>query len=300
MSENPLSQYFRTASIHLALPSKGEGYGDGKLDLPETGEVPVLPMTAIDEITYKTPDALFNGSAVVQVIESCIPSIKDAWTMPVTDLTAVLCAIRIASFGHDMEIETKCPSCANVAGYNVDLRVVLDSIVPTDYSKVMVIGDLTIAFKPMTYKDLNENNKLQFEEQKLSHLLVDSTLKEEDQIKLLSDTFKKVSEYTLTTLAKNIASITTPECTVSKEEHILEFLKNCETSMYKKIKASVIEQKTKEILKPLKIKCTELIKDKVLDNDEEAVKDTKPNTHVCGHTYDQHFTLDMTSFFDQS
>ena len=101
MSDNPLAQYFRTPAIHLDLPSKGEGYPDGVLEMPDSGEVPVMPMTAIDEITYKTPDALFNGSSVVDVIQSCIPSIKDAWQMPITDLTAVLTAIRIASFGHN-------------------------------------------------------------------------------------------------------------------------------------------------------------------------------------------------------
>ena len=280
MNDNPLAQYFRTPSIHLALPSNGQFYPDGTLVMPDIGEVPVLPMTAIDEITYKTPDALFNGSAVVSVIQSCVPSIRDAWLMPVTDLTAVLCAIRIASFGHEMEIDTKCPKCGDEAEYNVDLRTVLESIESPDYSKPLKIGDLSITFKPMNYKDLNENSKLQFEEQRLNHLLsVESDMPQEDQIKLLSETFKKVADYTLSTLSKNIASITTPECTVSEEVHILEFLRKCENALYKKIKKAVIDQKTKETLKPLQITC---------DNEK------------CKHKYEQHFTLDMTSFFDQS
>lgn len=290
MNENPLSQYFRTPAIHLALPSKGEFYAPGTLDLPETSEVPVLPMTAIDEITYKTPDALFNGSAIVSVIESCVPSIKDAWAMPVTDLTAILCAIRIASFGHEMNIETKCPKCGSEANYGVDLRLVSDSIVSPDYSKALNIGDLVITFKPMVYKDLNENNKLRFEEQRLNHMLsVENELEQEDQIKLLSESFKKVADYTLSTLSKNIKSIKTPECTVFEEEHILEFLRKCENSLYKKIKVAVIEQKVTETLKPLKIKCNAL---------SEPGEGKKPSE--CGHEYDQHFTLDMTSFFDQS
>jgi len=289
MSENPLQQYFRSPAIHLDLPSKGEFYAPGALDLPSTGEAPVMPMTAIDEITYKTPDALFNGSAVVQVIESCVPSIKDAWQMPVTDLTAVLTAIRIASFGHDMEIETKCPKCNETSDYNVDLRKILDSIESSDYSKVLPIGDLSIMFKPMIYKDLNENNKLQFEEKRLEFLLTNTEVDETEQIRLLSETFKKVADYTLTTLSKNIASIKTPETTVTEEKHILEFLRNCENSMYKKIKAAVIAQKAGEALPPLKIKCQALL-------DEVEGKEAVP----CGHEYEQHFTLDMTSFFDQS
>lgn len=293
MSDNPLSQYFRTAAIHLDLPSKGTGYAEGVLEMPESGEVPVLPMTAIDEITYKTPDALFNGSAVVDVIQSCVPSIKDAWQMPVTDLTSVLTAIRIASFGHNMDIETKCPKCGGVADYKLDLRDVLESIEPSDYSKPLTLGDLTIMFKPMVYKDLNENNKLQFEEQRLNHLLSESELEADDQIRLLSESFKKISDYTLTTLAKNVASITTPECTVTEEKFILDFLKNADSTLYKKIKESVIEQKTKEALAPLKIKCHNTI-----EHEQEEGEEEKP-AEVCGHEYEQHFTLDMTSFFDQ-
>jgi len=293
MSENPLQQYFRTAAIHLELPSKGEGYADNALDLPENGEVPVLPMTAIDEITYKTPDALLNGSAVVSVIESCVPSIKDAWEMPVTDLTAVLTAIRIASFGHEMEIETACPKCGGKADYQIDLRLILDSIAPSDYSQTLAIGDLSIKFKPMVYRDLNENNKLQFEEKRLGHLLSASDIEEADQIKLLSESFKKISDYTLSTLAKNIAAITTPECTVHEEAHILEFLQKCESSLYKKIKQAVIDRKLKEALRPLKIKCEAEIANEAVDGVEAEHK-------VCGHKYEQNFTLDMSSFFDQS
>ena len=54
--------------------------------MPENRELPVYPMTAIDEITYRTPDALFNGQAVVNVIHSCVPNIKNAWEIPGTDL----------------------------------------------------------------------------------------------------------------------------------------------------------------------------------------------------------------------
>jgi regulator of replication initiation timing len=293
MNENPLSQYFRTPAIHLALPSSGKFYADGVIDMPETGEVPVLPMTAIDEITYKTPDALFNGSAVATVIESCVPAIKDAWQMPATDLTAVLCAIRIASFGHEMELPTVCPKCGNTEEYSVDLREVLDSIKMPDYSKMLQIGDLKIMFKPMTYKDLNENNKLQFEEQKLNQMLKDTEVDEATQIKLLSESFKKVSDYTISTLANNIGVIVTPDCTVSEYEHILEFLRKCGSVSYRKIKSAVIEQKKTELLKPLKIKCEAHI-----PLTEEAPKDKEPE--VCGHEYEQPFTLDMTSFFDQS
>ena len=62
---NPLQQYFRRPAIYLRLPSEGNGYPEGSINLPDNGEVPVYPMTTIDEITSRTPDALFNGTVVV-------------------------------------------------------------------------------------------------------------------------------------------------------------------------------------------------------------------------------------------
>ena len=124
LQSNPLSQFFRQPAIHIRLPSGGKFYPVGSINMPPNGELPVLPMTAVDEITYRTPDALFNGSAVVSVIQSCVPSIKDAWQMPSQDIDAVMIAIRIASFGHGMDINTQCPACNhNVRLFKILVRI---------------------------------------------------------------------------------------------------------------------------------------------------------------------------------
>ena len=106
---NPLNQYFRQPAIYIKLPSGGNYYPPGAIEMTQTGDIPVLPMTAIDEITYRTPDALFSGQAVVNVIQSCIPNIKDAWAIPSVDIDTILVAIRIATYGHNMEFATTCP-----------------------------------------------------------------------------------------------------------------------------------------------------------------------------------------------
>ena len=107
-STNPLRKYFRQPSIHLRLPSGGKFYPPGTLDLPPNGEIPILPMTAVDEITTRTPDALFNGSAVVDIMHSCVPNIGDPWSIPAVDFNALLAAVRLASYGHEMEVSTTC------------------------------------------------------------------------------------------------------------------------------------------------------------------------------------------------
>ena len=90
MSDNPLKQYFRRPALHMKLPSNGIGYKEGAIDMPPTGDIPIYPMTAIDEITARTPDALFNGTAVAELIKSCAPNIKDPWSVLSTDFCGLL------------------------------------------------------------------------------------------------------------------------------------------------------------------------------------------------------------------
>ena len=162
-SINPLKQYFRQPAIYIRLPSAGKFWADGSLDLPENRELPVLPMTAVDEITYRTPDALFNGQAVVTVIQSCLPNIQDAWRMPTIDVNSVLIAIRIASYGHELEITTTCPSCETESDYVLDLRSVLDRLECPDYAETLKQGDLEVSFTAMDYAQQNAINIEQFE-----------------------------------------------------------------------------------------------------------------------------------------
>ncbi len=274
MSDNPLSNYFRRPSIYIKLPSEGKFYPPGMLDMPPNEEIPVYPMTAIDEISYRTPDALFNGSAVVNVISSCVPNIKDPWAMPSIDLDTVLSAIRIASYGHTLEIETTCPKCEEIANYGLDLRTVLDQLKTPDYTDNVDIGDLSVYFKPLTYKDVNENSIIQFEEQKLTSILQEADIPEEEKLKMLSEAFSKITELTISSLVQSINYIQTPDAMVQNTEQINEFLHNCERSIFESIREHVIELRDVTELKPLKIKCNE-----------------------CQHEYEQPFTLDMTSFF---
>ena len=94
---NPLVGYFRKPEVYVELPSRGNYYKPGILDLPPNGEVGIFPMTARDELVLKTPDALLNGASTVEVINSCVPAITDAWEIPSVDMDALLIGIRIAT-----------------------------------------------------------------------------------------------------------------------------------------------------------------------------------------------------------
>jgi hypothetical protein len=274
---NPLSQYFRQPSIYIKLPSQGQYYPVGALDMPANQELPVLPMTAIDEITYRTPDALYNGSATINVIQSCVPNIKNAWDIPSTDLDTVLIGIRIASYGHEMELASTCPACQHATELTCDLRHVLDQIQKPDYSQCIPAGDMEIFLRPMTYKNLNDNNQVQFEQQKLLQTLGEADLPEADKLTALGDALKKVTELTVHSLAQSIGAIKTPTALVSEPEYIAEFLKNCDRKLFNRIRDRILELKAKSEMQPLKLECPE-----------------------CHHKYEQLITLDMSSFFESA
>jgi hypothetical protein len=271
---NPLSQYFRQPAIHVRLPSQGEFYPPNTLTLPPNGEVPVLPMTAVDEITYRTPDALFNGSAVVSVIQSCVPAVRDPWSVPSIDIDALLIAIRIASFGHGMDLTTQCPSCNHQEEITIDLRSVNDNLRIGNYHESLHIGDLEVFFKPLSYQDVNENNQQQFEQQQGLRLLQDPNVDEKTKAEQLSRSVAAINELTLKTITQSIAVIKTPGAAVTEPEYIYEFLKNCDRAVFNRLRDHAIELRQHSEVQPVAIKCNN-----------------------CSHEYQQPFTLDMSSFF---
>ena len=275
METNPLKQYFRQPAIYVRLPSQGKYYPPGSLAASPNGEYPVLPMTTLDEITYRTPDALFNGTAVPNVIQSCVPNIKSAWDMPSMDIDTVLVAIRIATYGHQLDITTNCPECTTEADYGVDLRNIMESMRSPDYTKSLNLGDLTIHFSPMNYKQINENSMQQFEDQKMLQVMENSEATEQQKMHQISEMIKKITTVTTQALSQNIAMVQTPQAQVTDQAHISDWLANCDRNLFGRIRDHILETKRQGELPPLKIQCGN-----------------------CQHQYEQTFTLDMTSFFE--
>ena len=276
LPNNPLTQYFRQPAIYIRLPSQGKFYPTGALNMPPNGELPVLPMTSVDEITYRTPDALFNGTATVSVIKSCVPNIRDPWAMPSADVDAVLVSIRIASYGHNMDLNVSCPSCKNDEIASLDLRRVNDLLVVGNYDTPLQIGDLEFYFRPMTYQNVNLNNQIQMEQQQMMRAFdaaEDDVTRSEQVGKIMT----AVNEATINTIANSIAAIKTPQALVSETEFIVDFLNNCESKMFNQLKNHVVELKKSSEVKPVNITCSS-----------------------CQHEYTQPFTLDLSSFFDNA
>lgn len=273
---NPLKQFFRQPAIYIRLPSEGNFWPEGSLDMPVNLEIPVYPMTAIDEITYRTPDALYNGSAVVNVIQSCIPAIRNAWNTPSIDLNAILIGIRIASNGHDLEVSSTCPSCATAQEYSVDLRTMLDKLGSPDFQTSLKEGDLEFYFQPLNFEDQNQINIKQFEQQRTIALLnSNNEIPDDEKMRILQDTLLAITRITGEAIVKAINAIKTPTALVMEKEFIQEWLENCDRAVFNRIRDHIISLREASDLQPMNLKC--------------------PN---CNHEYSQNVILDAASFFE--
>ena len=254
---NPLQKYFRQPKIYINLPSNGAYYPAGAIEMTETGELPVFPMTAKDELTMKTPDALLNGQATVDLIKSCVPNIKDPWKMPSIDLDAVLIAIRIASYGETLEITTKIPKIGDERDYGIDLRIILNKLVSVEFENQITVGDMNINIRPLTYEEFTKSSLKTFEEQRIFRLVNNTEIPEEEKLVKFNESFKKLTNLTVDMMIHSIHSIELEDDSVTDREHITEFVQNSDKMFFSSVRKHLEKEKTKFQIEPLTVQTTE-------------------------------------------
>jgi|TARA_R110000744_G_C19286074_1_gene554134 hypothetical protein len=273
---NPLQKYFRQPKIYLSLPSNGKYYPAGSLEISENGEYPVFPMTARDEIMIKTPDALLNGQATASVIASCIPAIKDPFNMPSMDLDACLIAIRIATYGEMMEVSIKVPVTGEDKDFDLDLRIMLDQFSNVDYNSAIQLDGMIVNLRPLTYGEFTETSRKTFDEQRIFNVINDADMAEGDKLATFTESFKKLTDLTILTLEKSIASIEVGDDVVTDQAHIKEFIANTDQGLFESVTNHIEEQRTKFQVKPL-----------VVDATPEEIEAGVPETYEVPVTFDQ-------------
>jgi hypothetical protein len=257
---NPLTSFMRQPKIYIKLPSNGAYWGPGSIVLPENGELAVYSMTAKDELAFKTPDALMNGQAVVDVIQSCIPSIKDAWKIPNTDLDLILIAIRLATFGERMEVSHVVPGTGEEVTHEIDLRQMIDQLIVNgnQWQEAVTINDqLTCFVHPLTYRHITATGLKTFETQKLMQVINNDQLSEEQKLEVFNKTFKVMAEITIDLISDSIREIHTPDAVVTDRVFIREFIENTDKEVYKKLEDHISGMKNRMGLQPLTIRSTE-------------------------------------------
>jgi len=109
---NPLLERAKMPGESHRLPSCGIFYNDGELDESvENGEVHIHPMTALDEITITSPSKIFSGDAIVEVIQRCVPSVRNAKRLLVQDVDFILLCLRKVSYGPTFDFNKAHEGC---------------------------------------------------------------------------------------------------------------------------------------------------------------------------------------------
>ena len=274
-STNPLSSHFRQPAVFLQLPSKGQHWAPDSLEMPANGEIGVMPMTARDEILLRTPDALMNGQGVVSVIESCCPAIKNAWATPSVDVDAILIAIRIATYGDEMDMDTNCPACKGENRHALGLGEILLRLKSPDYSKTVMIDGLQIKLRPISYFNQNKNSMINFEQQRLIDLISNDDLPSETKTAQFDMHLKKIIDLNISTLVASTEFIMTENNDiVTDKNYITEFYNNTSNSIIKAVQTK-LEEYTKDMsIPPARVQCD-----------------------ACEHQYNVEVSFDYANFF---
>lgn len=252
-SNNPLSKYFRKPSIYIKLPTGGKF--NPEIDQTALDEIGVCPMTAIDEIALKNPDALLNGEALISVIKSCVPSIPDPRKIANIDAEALYLAIQYATYGSDMVHTHQCEKCNEKNDFNIDVNYILNRLPEIDKVDPVLWEDLTINIRPTTLESVTRLAIIELEQKKIVSQIKTSVLneeyaeKEETSIaRTLYSSFRKIAELNVDLLVNVIHSIETPDGNVEDYDMIKEFLNNVPSNLVDKIneQARMVSKRPKD------------------------------------------------------
>lgn len=174
--KNPLLEKInKMPGATFRIPSKGLLYTNGEIDESVVnGELLIKPMTTIDEIYMRTPDMLFQGSAIDVVFKRTMPQIKKPLDLFVNDVDYLLTCLRKISYGNFIPINHKCTICGEVPDPK-DKTKTVDRIheyeVPIDYflsqtkeidanntdnMKLLLSNGFTVMLRPAMMREMLE------------------------------------------------------------------------------------------------------------------------------------------------
>ena len=208
---NPLRQYFRSPKLYVKLPTGGKFYSNEIVEYPETGELPIFPMTAKDELVMKNPDALLNGEAITQLIISCVPNVKNVRELVSNDVDVLLVAIQGATHGDDIEVSTPCPKCEEaITGIaSVEGAIETMAVLENTY-KVDTKDGLHIEVKPFRYSSTIKAGITSFQSSRSLQALADIP-DDMDKLRIFNDNFIKMADMNYTLIVDAVHSVTIGE-----------------------------------------------------------------------------------------
>jgi hypothetical protein len=237
---NPLAEFYRQPKLYVSLPSNGYFTDEKNVVLTASGEVGVMAMTAKDEALMKSPDALLNGEAVVEVIKSCCPGILNPMDLPQPDIDILMLAIRMATFGREMEIQAKSPHSGNTDTYVLNIEELLSEQTKLEKEyPVHLENGCTVYIRPHSYAVTTQIQLRAFEETKAIQQAQANT---EQSIQNFSKSFRKLADMSNDVMVHSISKIRVPSGEETNDsKQIREFVLNVPSTDIKKVDTKIAE-----------------------------------------------------------
>jgi hypothetical protein len=226
----------------------------------DSSNMPVYSMTAMDEIVAKTPDAMFSGESTVRMIQSCCPNIKNAWGLSMLDTDLLFAAIRIATYGNTITVSHTCPGCETSNEYDLDLSRIVDHLAGCRYDNEIKLDKITIRTQPVTYK---VSTGIAIQQYQLNKRLVQLENMEDsdEKQKMINELFVDLGKVQTEFFIANVESIDVGTQVVTDRQFIVEFMNNCDKTIYDAIKKQVELNQATWKLPSYQVKCVECSKD---------------------------------------
>lgn len=273
---NPLAKYYRAPGPHVKIPSGGRFSEIDESKLSMTGEIPVYPMTAADEVLVKNPDALLNGFAVEELIKSCVPAVVNARTLAAQDIDVLLLAIKLASYGDKMEVGAVCPACKHPNDFEISIQNdILPFVVAMEDDYEVRLSEHLVAYlRPYNYEAQTQIQMKAFEETKILQSLINAETTDADKLQTFNESFRKITQFNLDLMSQCILRIVTPDAEVTDNEQIADFIRNAPKDQVHKIQKKMDEFSKAGVQKETEAKCEK-----------------------CDHTWATEYTFDPSHFF---
>jgi len=279
---NPLQGFYRAPRLYTQLPSKGKFYSDQVIDMPENGELPIFPMTSKDEMIMKNPDALLNGEAVAQVIQSCVPAVKKPRELLSNDVDALLIAMQGATNGDDIDVTGQCPKCKEEVTSVGSIESALESMTTLEetYSFETDNG-LSIEVRPFTYESSVKAGIANFQTTR-SLQNIQSINDEMEQLKAFNTNFIQIAALNFDLMVDSVASIKGKDAegddfVVTDKKSIREFMENCDAKIGRAIEENIAEVNKIGVEKKVLLECEK-----------------------CNEQFEQEINFDPVNFFTAS
>ena len=257
---NPLISYMNINRVYCRLPSAGKFYNPNLINCDAADEIPIKAMSARDEFQLNNAQALMNGQAVAEVIQNCVPDIKDANFLNVCDVEVLLLGIKQASGDDTYSVPVECPECTKKGEVTRDITRLLDNLEIHPDKHTYKINDLELVLIPCTWKLYNIVGRSRFEQNKLIKTITSpdfAGLSEEEKHEKINVAFNKLVDYTYDLMTGSVIHITTPDGTVSDPAHIREYLQSLPKEHYTAINEKLAEINNMGVCKIETVVCTE-------------------------------------------